>query len=80
MCGLFRQPNLHGEPPLSGLPEPPPPRVSPAVMKSVRFGNILLYRSYFTGERLVFLRKVLARYEEIATLIEARQAELGATQ
>ncbi len=77
MSGLFRQPNLHGEPPLPGLPEPRQPRVSPAVMKSVRFGNILSYRSYFTGERLVFLRKVLARYEEIAALIDARQAELG---
>jgi len=80
MLGLFRQPNLSDAPPLPGLPETRRPRAAPEVMKSLRFGNILLYRSYFTGERLSFLHKVLERLQKIAALIDVRQAELGVGQ
>ena len=80
MRALFRQPDLKGVTPLPGIPEPQRPDESPAVMKSTRFGNVLLYRSYFTGERPIFLRKVLARQLKIAELIDTRQAELRVAQ
>ncbi len=78
MLGVFSQPNLSGAPPLKGLPKAATPAPAPAMMKTTRFGNVLLYRSFFTSERLVFLQRVLERHRTIAALIEARQAELGA--
>jgi hypothetical protein len=80
MLGLFSQLNLSDAPPLKGLPEMAATSPSPSVMKSTRFGNVLLYRSFFTSERLVFLQRVLERHKKIAGLIDARQANLGAAE
>jgi hypothetical protein len=51
--------------------------LSPELMKTVHFGNIILYRTYFSEIRLKKEREILKKYHYIAKLIEQRQVELG---
>lgn len=49
----------------------------PDVIKSTRFKNIVLYRAEIARIFLNALRRLEARHRKIATLIDARQTELG---
>lgn len=77
MAAVFRRPNLEGGLSIPWLKPAPPPAASPAIMKSQRFANAILYRSYFTQSRLISVREIMTQYEAIAALIDARLAELG---
>jgi len=78
MAGVFRQPNLDGDPPSIGwLSDAPPSSVAPEVLKTAAFRNAVLYRSYFTSARLRDVKRVLEGHKRIASLIDERQAELG---
>jgi hypothetical protein len=81
MSGVFRQPNVNGDPPaigwLTGGEHETAPPGEPDIMKSLAFRNAILYRSYFTSARLLDVKQVLEGHRRIAGLIDARQAELG---
>lgn len=79
MAGVFRQPNRTGRPNITWLKEAASDASTPPVMKSREFSNALLYRSFFTDSRLRGARSMLEQHQRIASLIKARQAELGAT-
>ena len=78
MAGVFRQPNRAGRPNIPWLKEGASDPVTPHIMKSQEFANVLLYRSFFTDSRLRGARSMLEQHQRIATLIKARQSELGA--
>jgi len=78
MAGVFRHPNLNGRTSVPWLGEAPADPVAPQVMKSRRFANVLLYRTFFTDARLDNARGMLEQHRRIAKLIQARQDELGA--
>jgi hypothetical protein len=46
-------------------------------MKTQRFANVLLYRTFFTDARLANIRRMLEQHQRIAAQIKARQDELG---
>ncbi len=83
MTGVFRTPNVNGEPPPIGwLPErvsapPVAPDTAPDMMKSLAFRNAVLYRSYFTSARRRDVKGVLEQYRRIAGLIDERLEKLG---
>lgn len=77
MGAVFRQPSLYGMPPIPWLKDGPRRSSSPETLKSMRFGNAVLYRAYFTEARLRTVREILEQHRRIAELIDARQAELG---
>lgn len=79
MAGVFGQPNPTGRPNIPWLKDTASDASTPQVMKSREFANVLLYRSFFTDSRLRGARSMLAQHQRIATLIKARQAELGVT-
>lgn len=79
MAGVFRQPNRAGRSNISWLKDATSDASMPQVIKSREFANVLLYRSFFTDSRLRGARSMLAQHQRIATLIKARQNELGAT-
>ncbi len=78
MAGVFRQPNRNGRPNISWLKHAASDTITPQVMKSREFANVLLYRSFFTDSRLRGARSMLAQHQRIAALIKSRQTELGA--
>jgi hypothetical protein len=78
MENVFRQPDPSGEPPaISWLNDAAPVARTPAILRSVAFRNVLLYRTYFTSARRRDVQRVLEDHEHIAELIDARMAELG---
>ena len=77
MGNVFRQPNLSGKPNIAWLDAVPDVTPTPEIMKTRKFANVLLYRSFFTEARLVSVRRMLEQHQRIAALIKARQAELG---
>lgn len=78
MAGVFRQPRADGtKQPIPWLQDELRTPPTPAVMKSLPFGNVVLYRSFFTGARIASIHRVLDQHRQIAELIDARQAELG---
>lgn len=80
MAGIFRQPNLYGHPNIPWLKDAPDAAPAPQIMRSQRFANVLLYRSFFTNLRLASVRSMLEQHQRIARLIKARQTELGVGQ
>lgn len=77
MGGVFRQPSRTGNPYIPWLKDGPDVAPTPEIMKSQRFANVLLYRSFFTNLRLINARKMIEQHQRIADLIKARQAQLG---
>ena len=78
MENVFRQPNPNGDPPaIPWLPNVPPVALTPEILKSTAFRNVLLYRSYFTSARLRDVERVLDDHHHIAELIDARLKKLG---
>lgn len=78
MASVLRQPGKGPEKYLPWLGDAPDVAPTPAVMKTLRFANAVLYRAFLTDLRLRDLRGLLAKYRHIAVLIAQRQAELGA--
>ncbi|OGT60806.1 MAG: hypothetical protein A3E01_19685 [Gammaproteobacteria bacterium RIFCSPHIGHO2_12_FULL_63_22] len=77
MGNVFRQPNLTGKANIAWLEPAPDATPTPEIMKTRKFANVLLYRSFFTEARLVSVRRMLEQHKRIAALIRARQVELG---
>ncbi len=77
---LFRHQTSFGEPLVPWLDEIKAEEDNPAFAKSVEFGNIVLYRSSFTQQRLRGSRELLSLCRDIQMLISERQAELGVSQ
>lgn len=77
MGAVFRQPSLYGKPPIPWLKEGPRRSTASDTLKSLQFGNAVLYRSYFTESRLKTVREILDQHRRIAELIDARQASIG---
>ncbi|MEY2920636.1 MAG: hypothetical protein RL261_1941 [Pseudomonadota bacterium] len=77
MGGIFRQPRSDGKRLIPWLKDDPRPAPTPAVMKTIPFGNAVLYRSFFTEERSRSAHQILDQHRRIAELIDARQAVLG---
>ena len=77
MAGVFRQPNLDGTPSIAWLKTAPASAAAPPVMKTQRFANALLYRTFFADARLANIRKIHEQHQRIVALIKARQDELG---
>ena len=77
--GVFQQPTIYGNVSIGWLSPDRVPALAPEpdVVKTQRFRNVLLYRSYFTESRKNDIGSILEQYKEIATLIDERQAELG---
>lgn len=73
MAGVFRQSGGKQSLWLGDAPDVAP---TPAVMKTQRFANVVLYKAKVTELRLSGLRKLLESYRQIAVLISRRQAEL----
>jgi hypothetical protein len=77
MAGVFRQQRIGAQRTIPWLKDDPRPVPTPAVMKTIPFGNAVLYRSFFTEERMKSVRQILDQHRRIADLIAARQAALG---
>ena len=77
MRGVFSQQRLGGQRPIPWLKDGPRPAPTPAAMKTIPFGNVVLYRAFFTEARMASVRKILDQHRRIAELIDARQAALG---
>jgi len=77
LIGVFQQPTIYGGVSNSWLPAKRTAAPSPDVMKTQRFRNVLLYRSYFTQSRKTDLARILDQHRRIEALIDARQAALG---
>jgi hypothetical protein len=73
MAGVFRQSGGKQSLWLGDAPDVAP---TPAVMKTQRFANVVLYKAKVTELRLGGLQKLLESYRHIAVLISRRQAEL----
>ncbi len=46
-------------------------------MKTLPFSNAVLYRYFFTNDRIVRVQQILDQHRRIAELIDERQAALG---
>jgi hypothetical protein len=77
MAGVFRQQRIGGKQPIPWLKDDPRQAPTPAVMKTIPFSNVVLYRSFFTEARIGSVRQILDQHRRIAELIDARQAVLG---
>jgi hypothetical protein len=77
MGSVFRQSSRSGNPYIPWLKDGPNAAPTPEIMKSQRFANVLLYRSFFTNLRLINARKMIEQHQRIALLIKTRQAQLG---
>jgi hypothetical protein len=78
MAGVFRQPRPDGtRQPIPWLQDELRTPPTPVVMKSLPFGNVVLYRSLFNCARIASTHRVLDQHRRIAELIDARQAALG---
>jgi hypothetical protein len=75
--GTFQLQMDPDDPAVPWLPKDRLPMPRPKVLGSVRFRNILLYRSKLSEIRLEYVRKLLDLQRKVAKLIKARQRELG---
>jgi len=76
---LFRRQTSFGDPMVPWLDEIRTEEDAPAFAKSIEFGNIVLYRSAFTQQRLRGSQELLSLCRDIQLLISERQAGLGAS-
>lgn len=78
MAAVFSKPRPDGtKQPIPWLKSVPRTSPTPAVMKSMPFRNVVLYRSFFTGARIGSVQQLLEQHRRIAELIDARQVALG---
>ncbi|MDX2233846.1 MAG: hypothetical protein NW200_05055 [Hyphomonadaceae bacterium] len=77
MRSIFQEQGLDREVAIPWLPKDRIAFVEPPSIKTRRFRNILLYRSYFTESRRIGVRTMLEQHRRIARLIDERQRALG---
>jgi len=78
MAGVFRHASLYpGKAPMPWLKGHPQMTPTPAAMKTLPFSNAILYRYFFTDDRIAIAQQILDQHRQIAKLIDERQAALG---
>ncbi len=71
MASVFRKTRPDGtRQPIPWLKNGPRTSPTPAVMKSMPFRNMVLYRSFFTGARIASVQQLLDQHRRIAELID----------
>jgi hypothetical protein len=69
---------MTGDAGLSWLDDAPHPEKPPEALKSVKFRNLLLYKSEITRGRIGAIRTLVEHYKNVLTLIALRQTEIDA--
>jgi len=80
MIRVFQQLKFSGPSQLAWLSELQRPALTSDVIRTNYFTNIVLYKLYFTSSRIGIIERILDQLDDLANLIDERQAELGVIQ